>query len=198
MRRPSPASDCRWGEGNLSVLAYDNPLTMKGLTLAGRINYFASIASWTMGPARLFLYLTPLIMLLTGVAPVSDMSIAYFTVVGCYLLTVWSAVKIASNGCGQLLGIELAMMASFHLQLQASWRAIFRRKRQKFVVTAKNSASHKEFSGSASHVAANNAGGGLRRCGHLGGLPVGVRPFTRHRRRADRKRIGRATILGLH
>jgi cellulose synthase/poly-beta-1,6-N-acetylglucosamine synthase-like glycosyltransferase/tetratricopeptide (TPR) repeat protein len=128
----------RWGEGNLSVFAYDNPLTMKGLTLAGRINYFASIASWTFGPARLILYLTPLVMLLSGVAPVSDMSVRYVAVVGCYLLSVWTAVKVASNGAGQLLGIELAMMASFHLQIQALWRALFRRRRQKFVVTRKN------------------------------------------------------------
>ena len=127
----------RWGEGNLSVLAYDNPLTMKGLSLAGRINYVASIASWTLGPARLVLYLTPLVMLLTGVTPVADMSVRYFAVVGVYLLTVWTAVKVASNGCGQLLGIELAMMASFHLQLQSLWRALFRRRRQKFVVTPK-------------------------------------------------------------
>lgn len=136
----------RWGEGNLSVLAYDNPLTMKGLTLAGRINYIASIASWTMGPARLFLYLTPLVMLLTGIAPVADMSVAYFAIVGSYLVTVWTAVKMASNGCGKLIGIEMAMMASFHLQLKAIWRAAFYRRRQEFVVTRK---SHKKRAGSS-------------------------------------------------
>jgi cellulose synthase/poly-beta-1,6-N-acetylglucosamine synthase-like glycosyltransferase/tetratricopeptide (TPR) repeat protein len=127
----------RWGEGNLSVFAYDNPLTMKGLTLAGRINYFASIATWTFGPARLILYLTPLLMLLTGVAPVADLSVRYVAVVGCYLLSVWTAVRLASNGCGHLLGIELAMMAAFPLQLRALWRAVFRRRRQKFIVTRK-------------------------------------------------------------
>lgn len=128
----------RWGEGNLSVMAYDNPLTMKGLSWAGRINYLASIGSWTMGPARLILYLTPLVMLLTGIAPVADMSVSYFTIVGCYLATVWVAIKLASNGCGELLGIETAMMASFHLQLYALWRAVFHRRRQRFVVTGKS------------------------------------------------------------
>ena len=131
----------RWGEGNLSVIAYDNPLTMKGLTLSGRINYLASMACWTMGPMRLILYLTPLAMLLSGVAPVAGMSFLYFTIVSCYLITVWTAVKTASNGCGQLLGIEMAMMASFHLHLQALWRALFRRRRQKFVVTQKRRAA---------------------------------------------------------
>jgi cellulose synthase/poly-beta-1,6-N-acetylglucosamine synthase-like glycosyltransferase/tetratricopeptide (TPR) repeat protein len=128
----------RWGEGNLSVLAYDNPLTMKGLTLAARIHYLASISCWTMGPARTILYLTPLVMLLTGVAPVADLSLRYFMIVGCYLAMVWGAVKIVSNGCGQLIGIEMAMMASFHLQLQSLWRALFRRHRQVFVVTRKS------------------------------------------------------------
>lgn len=137
----------RWGEGNLSVMAFDNPLTMKGLTLAGRINYFASIASWTMGPARLILYLTPLVMLLTGIAPVADLSVRYFTIVGCYLVAVWTAVKLVSNGCGQLIGIEMAMMASFHLQLQALWRAMFRRRRQRFVVTKKRRTAGAHSSG---------------------------------------------------
>ena len=131
----------RWGEGNLSILAYDNPLTMKGLTISGRINYFASIASWTFGPARVILYLTPLVMLLSGIAPVANLNIAYVTIVGCYLLSVWAGVKIASNGCGQFLGIELAMMASFPLQLQALWRAVFRRRRQEFVVSRKRGES---------------------------------------------------------
>ena len=135
----------RWGEGNMSVMAYDNPLTMKGLTLAGRINYLASIGCWTMGPARLILYLTPLVMLLTGIAPVADLSLRYVAIVGCYLVSVWTAVKVASNGCGQLIGIETAMMASFHLQLQALWRAIFRRRRQKFVVTKKRRVAAKSL-----------------------------------------------------
>ena len=40
----------RWGEGNLSVLAYDNPLTMDGLTFAGRVNHFASISKLGVWP----------------------------------------------------------------------------------------------------------------------------------------------------
>ena len=136
-----PESFCgqrlRWGEGNLSVLAYDNPLTMKGLTAAGRIQYLASILNWTYGPVRLVLYLVPLVMLFTGISPVSQLSVAYIAIVGFYLGAVWTAVKVASNKCGRLLGIEVAMMATFHLHVRALWRALFRRRFQKFVVTAK-------------------------------------------------------------
>ena len=127
----------RWGEGNLSVLAYDNPLTMKGLSPAGRINYLASILNWTYGPVRLVLYLVPLIMLFTGIPPVARLSTAYVAIAGFYLIAVWTAVKVASNKCGRLLGIELAMMSTFHLHVRALWRALFRRRFQKFVVTAK-------------------------------------------------------------
>ena len=127
----------RWGEGNLSVMAYDNPLTMKGLNIHGRINYLASILNWTYGPARLIMYLVPIVMLFTAVPPVANLSVTYIAIVALYLISVWTAVKIASNKCGNLIGIELAMMASFHLHVRALFRAIFRRRFQRFVVTSK-------------------------------------------------------------
>ena len=43
----------RWAEGNLSILAYDNPLFMRGLDLRQRLTYFASIIHWASGfPTR--------------------------------------------------------------------------------------------------------------------------------------------------
>ncbi|MGD9126634.1 MAG: glycosyltransferase [Planctomycetia bacterium] len=132
----------RWGEGNLSVMAYDNPLTMKGLRLSGRINYLASILNWTYGPARLIMYLVPIVMLLTAVAPVANLSLAYIAVVVFYLVSIWAAVKIVSNKCGNLLRIELAMMSAFNVHIHAIWRALFKRRSQKFVVTAKRRAQN--------------------------------------------------------
>ena len=127
----------RWGEGNLSVMAYDNPLTMKGLRPSHRINYLASILNWTYGPARLVMYLVPIVMLLTNTPPVSDLTVTYIAIVSFYLIAIWVSIKMASNRCGDLLGIELAMMSSFHIHIRAIWRALFRRRSQKFVVTAK-------------------------------------------------------------
>ena len=133
----------RWGEGNLSILAFDNPLTMKGLSLSGRINYLGAIFIWTYGPARMLLYLTPIIMLLSGIAPLANLSYLYLAVVAFYLACVWTAVSISSNGCGDMIGIETAMMSSFSLQTKACWRALFRRRKQKFVVTSKKRAKTK-------------------------------------------------------
>jgi cellulose synthase/poly-beta-1,6-N-acetylglucosamine synthase-like glycosyltransferase len=49
----------RWGEGNLSIMAHDNPLTMKGLTLAQRFCYLGSMVHWAGGLFKLAVYVTP-------------------------------------------------------------------------------------------------------------------------------------------
>ena len=127
----------RWGEGNLGIFAFDNPLTIKGLTFAQRLCYLGSMLSWTTGVQKLLIYATPIAMLATGIAPVERMTWQLFWITALYLATIWSAVKIASNGYGMLLAIELTQMACFWTQVRSTWRAIFKRKRATFVVTAK-------------------------------------------------------------
>jgi len=127
----------RWGEGNLGIFAFDNPLTIKGLTFAQRLCYLGSMLSWTTGVQKLLIYATPIAMLATGVAPVERMTWQLFAITAVYLVTIWSGVKIASNGYGMLLAIELTQMACFWTQVRSTWRAIFKRKRATFVVTAK-------------------------------------------------------------
>ncbi|MCR9115905.1 MAG: glycosyltransferase [bacterium] len=127
----------RWGEGNLSIMAYDNPLTIPGLTIAQRINYLASMLGWTTGVAKVGLYLAPIMMLFSGVSPVSEFSLALGLITVVYLLTTWSAVKLLSNGYGRLWEIEVQAMSSFWLQCRALYRSIANRGRGKFVVTSK-------------------------------------------------------------
>ncbi|MGL6096148.1 MAG: glycosyltransferase family 2 protein, partial [Fimbriiglobus sp.] len=62
----------RWGEGNLSIMAYDNPATMRGLTLAQRFCYLGSMIHWAGGFFKLIIYITPVLMMLTGVSPVNE------------------------------------------------------------------------------------------------------------------------------
>ncbi|MEC9091139.1 MAG: glycosyltransferase, partial [Planctomycetota bacterium] len=127
----------RWGEGNLSLMAYDNPLTVRGLTLGQRLNYMGSILGWTTGLGKVALYLTPILMLFTGVAPVGKFTWLLGAITAAYLISVWAAVKVASNGVGRLWNIEVQAMANFWLQCIAVFRAIVRRGRGKFVVTQK-------------------------------------------------------------
>ena len=127
----------RWGEGNLGVMFFDNPLTMKGLTLAQRACYIGSMLCWTTGVQKLVLYAAPILMLATGVAPVTELSRELALVTVCYLLSVWSGVKFASGGYGRLIAVEMTAMACFWTQVLSCWRATFGRAAAKFVVTNK-------------------------------------------------------------
>ncbi|MCA9072640.1 MAG: PilZ domain-containing protein, partial [Planctomycetaceae bacterium] len=127
----------RWGEGNLGIIAFDNPLTIKGLTLAQRLCYLGSMLSWTTGVQKLTIYLAPILMLLTGVPPVINLSWTLGIMTLVYMICVWTGVKVSSNGYGKLLAIELTQMACFWTQVKGTWRAIFNRKKANFVVTSK-------------------------------------------------------------
>lgn len=127
----------RWGEGNLSIMAYDNPLTRGGLTLPQRICYFGSMIHWASGLFKLAIYLTPILMLFTGVPPVREFSWDLIVITIGYLFFSLYAMKVVSNGYGSLVNSELFSMANFWTQIKATFRAIFRRRRQRFVVTSK-------------------------------------------------------------
>jgi cellulose synthase/poly-beta-1,6-N-acetylglucosamine synthase-like glycosyltransferase/predicted Zn-dependent protease len=127
----------RWGEGNLSIMAYDNPLTMKGLTLAQRLCYLGSMVHWAGGLFKLAIYLTPILMMFTGVAPVAEFTwtLAILTLV--YIAASVYGVRVASNGFGSFFNGELFCMVNFWTQIRGTMKALFWRKFQKFVVTTK-------------------------------------------------------------
>jgi predicted Zn-dependent protease/cellulose synthase/poly-beta-1,6-N-acetylglucosamine synthase-like glycosyltransferase len=127
----------RWGEGNLSIMAYDNPLFMKGLTLPQRLCYLGSMVHWAGGLFKLTIYLTPILMMFTGVPPVAEFTwtLAVFTLL--YLVASIYGVQVASNGFGSFLNGELFCMINFWTQVQGTMKALFWRKFQQFVVTSK-------------------------------------------------------------
>ncbi len=127
----------RWGEGNLSVLAHDNPLTMRGLKWGQRLCYFATMINWCGGIFKLPIYLTPLLMLYTGVPPVREFNWTLAILMIAYMLCAILGVNYASNGYGSVWYSELFTMASFWTQVRATMRAMFWRKFQKFIVTKK-------------------------------------------------------------
>ena len=127
----------RWAEGNLSILFYDNPLTARGLNLKQRLSYFASIMHWGGGFARLGLYLTPILMLFSGVSPVTEFTWHLGLILALYIGMIAVTIKVISNGFASFREIGLFGMANFWTQTKAAWRAMFGRGRQKFVVTSK-------------------------------------------------------------
>ncbi|MCZ2342544.1 MAG: glycosyltransferase, partial [Bacteroidales bacterium] len=127
----------RWGEGNLSIIFYDNPLTMKGLTLAQRFCYLGSMIHWAGGVFKLIIYLIPILMMLTGVSPVLEFTWTLFTITLIYILVSLFGVKYASNGYGSIIYGELFAMVNYWTQIRGTMRAIFWRKFQQFIVTSK-------------------------------------------------------------
>lgn len=127
----------RWGEGNLSIMAYDNPLTMKGLNWIQRLCYLGSMIHWAGGMFKIGIYMTPILMLITGVPPVNEFTWTLFVLIILYLILCTAGVKIASNGYASLSTFEVYSMANFWTQIRGTLRAIFWRRFQRFVVTAK-------------------------------------------------------------
>jgi cellulose synthase/poly-beta-1,6-N-acetylglucosamine synthase-like glycosyltransferase/tetratricopeptide (TPR) repeat protein len=138
----------RWGEGNLSIIRHDNPLTMRGLTMDQRVHYMGSMLGWSSGIGKLALYLTPIIMLFTGISPVGMISETYFFLLLAHLVCSWVTLKATGMGSFMIIGNELAAMATFWVQNRAVYRAMTRTN-SRFVVTKKRG---RQTSSVLSHV----------------------------------------------
>jgi len=61
----------RWAQGTMQLLrSRENPLVIRGLTLAQRLNYLASMGTYFDAFQKLMLFLTPPVILITGILPV--------------------------------------------------------------------------------------------------------------------------------
>jgi cellulose synthase (UDP-forming) len=129
----------RWAEGNLKVMSHINPLTVRGLTVAQRINYAASLYHWTVALPKLVFYLSPPWMLASGTFPVANFDSRVFTLYLCSIAALGVAYKVISRGTGRLLLDELYNMVSFFTFLRALKRAVLgRAKPSTFAVTPKS------------------------------------------------------------
>jgi cellulose synthase/poly-beta-1,6-N-acetylglucosamine synthase-like glycosyltransferase len=131
----------RWAVGNLSVMWHDNPLVKKGLTLRQRISYFASVWAWTVGPQKVMFYLTPLIMLLTGLFPIANFDMKLLTLYGVHLCFGLWVYKLISAGHARIVRGELYSMINAFMLTMATVRAMFGLGTRTFVVTRKGGRS---------------------------------------------------------
>jgi cellulose synthase (UDP-forming) len=68
----------RWGQGTMQVFLRENPLFLKGLNLAQRLMYFATMWSYLSGFAAVVYFAAPIIFLLFGILPVSAFAFEFF------------------------------------------------------------------------------------------------------------------------
>ena len=110
---------------------------MRGLTLAQRLTYFASIIHWAGGVPRLLIYLTPVLLLLTGIAPVQQYTWTLGAIFLAYIGTMLLTLRVVYRNYMNYSLTEYFNMANFWTQIRATTRALIYRKRSKFVVTNK-------------------------------------------------------------
>ena len=126
----------RWGQGAMQVLRKLKPLTMRGLTLAQRINYFAGTATYFEGWQKLIFYLMPLFFFFTGILPVNVDEREFIVRLIPYLILSIATFELLSRGTGYLLLSERFTMVRFFTYSVAAL-SIFSSKPLKFNVTPK-------------------------------------------------------------
>ena len=125
----------RWGQGAMHVWRTEGILSHRGLTLAQRLNYFASALTYFDGWQKAVFYFAPAVVLLSGVLPlVSNTPEFLLHFIPYYVLTFWVFEEVG-RGYGRSLFIEQYNMARFAAFAWATLAWLF--PRMKFRVTAK-------------------------------------------------------------
>jgi len=134
----------RWAQGTIQVLLKSNPLTVKGLTPAQRIQYFTTIYSYFSGFATLIFILSPIIFLFTGLAPVTSYSGEFLWRLIPFLLFNRFMFRYAAKGTKVTRG-EHYSVALFPVWIKAVV-SVFSGRNPKFIVTAKERQSGRHYS----------------------------------------------------
>ena len=64
----------RWAQGTMQIFFQENPLVVRGLSVAQRLMYFATVWSYLIGFAAVVFLAAPVVFLLFGILPVSSVS----------------------------------------------------------------------------------------------------------------------------
>jgi len=139
---PFIAQRVRWGQGAMHVWRKEGILSRRGLTLAQRLNYFASVATYFDGWIKLIFYSAPVIVLTTGTLPLitgTEQFLLHF--LPYYLLSFWAFEEVG-RGYGRSLFIEQYNMIRFWAFARSTLAIVF--PQMKFRVTPKGSLAGRE------------------------------------------------------
>lgn len=103
----------RWGQGAMQVWRKERILTNRGLTLAQKVNYFASMATYFDGWQKAIFYVAPAIVLFSGVMPIVTNTPDFLIHFLPYFLLTFLVFEEIGRGYGRSLLIEQYNMARF-------------------------------------------------------------------------------------
>lgn len=112
----------RWAQGTIQVMLRENPLVQKGLTLAQRLMYWATMWSYLSGFAALAYFAAPVIYLVFGVLPVEAYSLDFFARLVPFLILSQLLFFIVGRGTPTWRGQQYSL-ALFPVWIKACWTA---------------------------------------------------------------------------
>lgn len=110
----------RWGQGAMQVWRKEGILTGKGLTIAQRLNYLASVLTYFDGWQKGLFYLAPVIVLTTGIMPIEAINREFLLHFIPYYLLSYFMFEEVGRGYGKMFYIEQYNFARFVAFAQAT------------------------------------------------------------------------------
>lgn len=126
----------RWGLGAMQVFRKSNPLSVPGLTLPQRINYFASMITYFEGLQKSIFYLAPVITLVTRVLPINSFGREFFIHFVPYFTLSLMTYRVFAGGWGRFLLTEQYNLLRFHAFFTGAIAGLYGQ-RARFQVTSK-------------------------------------------------------------
>ncbi|MDH4152419.1 MAG: glycosyltransferase [Nitrospira sp.] len=128
----------RWATGHVQILFQSNPFTMRGLSLAQRLGYFASIFYFLHGIPRVICLVAPLFTLLFNIVPVTADVPSIINFFGSYYLATLVMLRTVSRGTRNAFWSDIYETADSVALSWATLKTALRpRKRRPFVITPK-------------------------------------------------------------
>jgi cellulose synthase (UDP-forming) len=125
----------RWARGSLELLFSHNPLFMRGLSIAQRIQYLGSASYYLSGTIILVNALLPLIYFFFAITPLTINTMTLALVFLPYIFVVLYTLQLTSNFTYSFRALSFSF-GSFAIYLKALWHTIIRKKNG-FAVTSK-------------------------------------------------------------
>lgn len=168
----------RWAIGSLQMCIKCNPLTLKGLTWAQRVNYFGSVYYFLHGVPRLVCLAAPLSALWFSIAPVHASLESIIHLFGSYFIASLLMMRTVSRGTRSAFWGDVYETAMCFSLSKATLTTLLRpNKPQPFVVTPKGEKLEKRGMSHFSTVVPHLILFGLL----VSGLTVGIQAWIYHR-----------------
>ncbi|GII98574.1 cellulose synthase [Sediminihabitans luteus] len=130
----------RWATGSMQVFFSDNPLAVKGLTLAQRLMYLGTMTSYLAGFSALVYLAAPVVFLLTGVFPLVADPVAFALRFVPFFVCCQAMFLVAGAGSRGLWRGQQMSFALFPTWIAATLSgaaAVFLGRHVSFAVTSK-------------------------------------------------------------